>query len=288
MFFRADALGVFVERPAGGQIQIERRLETERPASARHGVAPVKQRHRRDHHAAIRQALRVDDGREIVRPLKFYFQTGRERLLHEREGLRIRRVDVLHKQFAVIDRIRERDHAGSEDVVCAQLARFHDVETPDDVGYEAADLLEIPDVIANQLRVCFRQLGRAHGDVAIVKLFAGEEFACGRGGQFEAFARFDFVQLLEDAITLRPLRLPKNVEAAEPRREGESSQEQNRNRPAEEAAFSPRTPVSVLVANVIPSHLDPPALGAIRFQAGRAASKDVPQPQVRAAFGFSM
>ena len=44
-------------------------------------------------------------------------------------------------------------------------------EAADHIRDEPAHLLEIADVIARQLRIHVRQLGRAHRDVAIVELF---------------------------------------------------------------------------------------------------------------------
>ena len=119
--------GIFKKRPAGGEIQIERRLERESARSLRHGVAAVKQRHRRDQDPSIGQTFGVDDRGKIVRALEFDLEAGHERLLHQRERLRIGRIDMFHQQFAVIDRIRQRDHAGSEQVVRRELVRLHDV-----------------------------------------------------------------------------------------------------------------------------------------------------------------
>ena len=130
---------------------------------------------------------------------------------------------MFHQQLAMIDRVCERDHAGHEHVVRRQLMRFHDVEPAHDIRHEAADLLEIPDVIAGQHRVQVRQLGRAHRDVTIVELFCVEEFARRRRRQFEPFRRLDLVEFLEDAVALRPLWLPENVKAPEPRREGDTA-----------------------------------------------------------------
>ena len=53
--------------------------------------------------------------------------------------------------------------------------------------------------------------------------------------------------------------------------------------------FRPRTPVRLVVAEKTAIHLDArPLRERLLVQAGRAGSKDVPQPQVRAAFGFTI
>ena len=63
---------------------------------------------------------------------------------------------------------------------------------------QAAYLLIISNVIAQQLSVRFRELGGAHSDVALVKLACVEKFAGRRSRQFKAFRRLNLVQLLQD------------------------------------------------------------------------------------------
>src|SRR5688572_28795368 len=184
----------------------------------------------------------------------------------------------------------EGDHAGGDEVVGGQLARFHDVEPADHVSHAPAYLLVIANVIARQLGVPLGQLGGAERNETIVKLFRSQEFAGWRRRQFKPLDRLDFAQLLENPITLRALRLPENVKTSEPGRESETGQEKNRYRPGEDVGLLPAfAPVRrLIVAKIISIHLNAPVLRTIRFQAGRAASKDVPHPQVRAAFGFSI
>jgi hypothetical protein len=84
------------------------------------------------------------------------------------------------------------------------------------------DLLKISNVIAQQLSVRFRELGGAHSDVALVKLAWVKKFARRRSCQFEAFRRLNLVQLLQDSIAVRPLRLIEDVKTSEPRCEREA------------------------------------------------------------------
>ena len=122
----------------------------------------------------------MDHGGEIVRSLQFDFQARDQCLLHQRQSDRIGRVDMFHQCFTVIDRVRERDHSGSEEIVRCQLVRFHHAETPYDVRNESAHALEIADVVSDEFPVDFRQLRRAQRNVTIVKLLGGEEFSRGR------------------------------------------------------------------------------------------------------------
>ena len=89
--------------------------------------------------------------RKVVCPLKFNFQTGYECLLHERHILLFGGINVLHQEFTMIDRRRERDHARRENFCRCEGPRFHDREAPDDIGHEPAHLLIIANVIARQL-----------------------------------------------------------------------------------------------------------------------------------------
>ncbi len=102
------------------------------------------------------------------------------------------------------------------------------------------------------------------------------------------------MQFLQEPITVRPLRLTEDVETAEPGREREPGQQQNRNRPGEiidPTADRSRIRLVVTIKSVI--HLtscgirlrvqDPDRTGG-----SFAASNDVPQPHVRLAFGFTM
>ena len=123
----------------------------------------------------------MHDRGKIVRPLELDLEAGGEGLFHQRQRLRVGGVNMFHQDFAVIDRICERDHAGKEHVVRRKFARLHDVEAADDVRHETRDLLEIADVIAHQCGVHRRQLGGTHRDVTIVELLRGQEFAGRRG-----------------------------------------------------------------------------------------------------------
>ena len=91
------------------------------------------------------------------------------------------------------------------------------------------------------------------------------------------------MQPLQDTIAVGSLRLIEDVKTAEPRREREPGQEQDRNCPGKiiDAPPRPRVRLLVLIGPVI--HL-PEEKRLVQF--GCAASKDDPQPQVRDALGF--
>ncbi len=166
------------------------------PGSAHHGIASVKQRHRRDHDAAVRQSFRVNHSGEIVRAVQFDFQTGDQHLLHQRQSDGVGWVDMLQQCFTVIDRAGERDHPGREHIIRRQLAGFHDIEAAHHIRNEAVHPLEISNVVPGERGIGFLQLGRAQRDVAIVELFRGEKFSRGRRRQGKPLGRIDLVQLL--------------------------------------------------------------------------------------------
>ena len=114
--------------------------------------------------------------------IEFEFQTGGERLFNQRDRLRFGRIKMFHQQFRAFDRICQRHHSGGKQVARAELARFHDHIATDHVRDEAAHLLKISNVISGQLGVGFRQLGRAHRVVTIVKLFRAQKFTGRRRG----------------------------------------------------------------------------------------------------------
>src|ERR1051325_10334042 len=93
------------------------------------------------------------------------------------------------------------------------------------------------------------------------------------------------MQSLQDAVTVRSLRLIEDVKTAEPRREGEAGQKQDRNGPGKVVDAPPRPRVRLLVLISPVSHL-PDEKQLVQF--GCVASKDDPQPQVRAASGFAI
>jgi hypothetical protein len=99
------------------------------------------------------------------------------------------------------------------------------------------------------------------------------------------------MKLLQNSIALRPFGLSENVNAGEPRRECTAGEEEDRDRPGkvvDAPADRPAIrPIRLIVTKTSVFHL----LRCARspgFHAGRAASNDEPQPQVRAAFGFTM
>ena len=95
------------------------------------------------------------------------------------------------------------------------------------------------------------------------------------------------MQPLQNAITVRALGLIEDVKTAEPGRESESGQEQNRHRPRKIIDAAPGTGVELFVLKKTVVHLTENEK-IPRFQAGRAVSNDEPHPQVRDAFGFTM
>ena len=138
----------------------------------------------------------MNHGREIMCAFEFDFQTNLKRLLHQRQHLEVRRIDMLHEQFTAIDRIGEGDHPGGKDIAGPELPRFHDRVPANDVRYQAAHLLIISNIVARQFCIRFGQFGSAHSDIAIVELFRAQEFPGRRGSQLETLRRIDFVQLL--------------------------------------------------------------------------------------------
>ena len=150
-------------------------------------------------------------------------------------------------------------------------------------------MLKIANVISRQLRVRFRQLSRAQRVVAIVKLFRAQKFARRPRGQFKSLGWLDLVQFLQNPITVRPLRLTEDVKAAEPGGEGDSGQQQNRDGPGkviDPASDGARVRFVVSINAVV--HLDGRGDSDLRVQADCVTSNDVPQPQVRLAFGLTI
>ena len=170
------------QRPARVEIQSERRFETERASASHHGVSAVKQRDRSQHDSAIGKTLDVNDRGKIVRAIEFQFQAGGERLFNQRNGLRFGRINVFHQQFRALDRARQCDHSGCEQIARAQLARFHNDVTADDIGNQPTQLLKIANVISRQLRIRFGQFGRTHRVIPIVELFSAQKFSRRRPG----------------------------------------------------------------------------------------------------------
>ena len=97
------------------------------------------------------------------------------------------------------------------------------------------------------------------------------------------------MQLLQDAIAVRPFRLIENVETAEPRGQGQAGQEQDGQSPAKIVDAPPNSTIGVWLLEAIKPVIHLAGSGkTLRVQADGAASNDVPQPQVRAAFGFTI
>jgi len=84
----------------------------------------------------------VHDPGKIVRPLELDLEAGGEGLFHQRQTPAIAGYTCSIIDFAVIDRICERDHAGKEHVVRRKFARLHDVEAATTYGTNP-DLLEL-------------------------------------------------------------------------------------------------------------------------------------------------
>ena len=185
--------------------------------------------------------------RNVVCPLQFYFQPDGERLFHQGQGFRLGGIHVFHEQLAAIDGGSQRRHPGGKHIVRAEFAYCNDSVSAYDVGHQAADLLKISNVIAQQLSVRFRELGGAHSHVELVKLACVKKFARRRGRQFEAFRRLNLVQLLQNSIAVRSLRLTEDVKTSKPCRERDSGQKQNRNRPREITDALRRTRVRLVV-----------------------------------------
>lgn len=81
-----------------------------------------------------------------------------------------------------------------------------------------------------------------------MQLFWVEKFA-GRGRrQFKSPRRINPMQSPKQAITVRPFRLPKDVEAAQPGGEGEASEKKNDDGPQEIIHPLPRPPIRRLIA----------------------------------------
>src|SRR2546423_11330751 len=95
------------------------------------------------------------------------------------------------------------------------------------------------------------------------------------------------MQPLQNPIALGAFRLIENVKTAEPGCEGETGQQQDRQRPGKiiDALMSrPRVGIVVRINSV--GHLG--GIKIARVHAGLAVSKDERQPHVRDAFGFTI
>src|SRR5205814_6060196 len=98
-------------------------------------------------------------------------------------------------------------------------------------------------------------------------------------GQSETFGRIDLVQFLQNPITLGPLRLPDDVEAAQPGGQRDSAQEQDRDCPSEQVGLLPLEAVAIIEAKKIGFHAwDAPVVlvaslgGPNRLKRGPAAA----------------
>ena len=97
------------------------------------------------------------------------------------------------------------------------------------------------------------------------------------------------MQFLQNAITVRPFGLAEDIKTAEPGRERESGQQQDRDRPGKVIDPAPnraRVRFVVLIESVV--HLNGRGDSDLRVQADGVTSNDVPHPQVRLAFGFTI
>src|ERR1700731_2397468 len=100
------ATGLFLKQwPARREIEIRGWLETESARPARDRVSSIEQWDGSDHDASVSQPLRVNDGGKIMCAFEFDFQTHAQRLLHQRHGGGFARINVLHEQFGMIDRV---------------------------------------------------------------------------------------------------------------------------------------------------------------------------------------
>ena len=97
------------------------------------------------------------------------------------------------------------------------------------------------------------------------------------------------MQFLQNAITVRPLGLAEDIKTAEPGREREPRKQQDRDRPGEVIDSAPNgAGVRFVVAIESVVHLNGRGDSDLRVQADGVASNDVPHPQVRLAFGFTI
>ena len=94
--------------------------------------------------------------RNVVRAFQFHFQADGEGLFHQRQGFRLGGINVFHKHLAAIDGSSQRCHTGGEHIFGAEFAHCNDGIPAYHVRNQAADLLIISNVIAQQLSIRFR------------------------------------------------------------------------------------------------------------------------------------
>ncbi len=84
---------------------------------------------------------------------------------------------MFHKHLAAIDGSSQRCHTVGKHISRAEFAHCNDRVPAYDVRNQAANLLIISNIIAQELSVIFRELRGAHSDVAFVKLTCVKKLA---------------------------------------------------------------------------------------------------------------
>src|SRR5215210_2300639 len=161
---------------------------------------------------------------------------------------------MLDQHLRILCRLSKRHDSGSKQIRRLQLEGVENVKPAHDVWHELLGGLVVVNVIAQQLVVFFLELQTRERIESIVELLGVEKFTRGRGSQLEALRRLDFVQLLENLVALRFLRMAEDVKTPKPAREREASEQQDEDRPREKIVPFWRRCRGVVVAPEIVVH----------------------------------
>ena len=151
--------------------------------------------------------------------------------------------DEFEEDRWILLRAGQRDDAVGEKVVRSETEGAHHRELADDIGNKILRPFVVAEVIAEQPLVFFPEFARGHFAVALEEFVGVEELSAGRFGQLETLGRIDFAECAQNGVAERPFRMPENVEAADPREDGESREEEKKDRPSQKIVLTAALPV---------------------------------------------
>jgi len=231
------------DREAGGNFQTGGRLEIEGSGRVGGSVAPVEQGNGREVEPAVGHDSRIDQCAQIEGAGEFEVETHAKHAF-ELSGIGFRGgKDEFEEDRWILVRAGQRDDAVGEKVVRSETEGAHHRELADDIGNEILRPFVVAEVIAEQPLVFFPEFARGHFAVALEEFVGVEELSAWRFGQLETLGRIDFAERAQNGVAERPFRMPENVEAADPREDGKSCEQEKKDRPSEEIVLTAVLPV---------------------------------------------
>ena len=235
--------GLVEDRETGGNFQTGGRLEIEGSGRIGGSVAPVEQGNGREVEPAVGHDPRIDQCAQVEGAGQFEVEPHAKHAF-ELSGIGFRGgKDEFEEDRRILLRAGQRDDAVGEKVVRPEPESAHHREFAYDIRNEILRPFVVAEVIAEQSLVFFPKFARGHFAVALEEFVGVEELSAWRFGQFETLGRIDFAERAQNGVAERPFRMPENVEAADPREDGESREEEKEDRPSQEIVLSAALPV---------------------------------------------